>query len=175
MPRGKRAGTTSSTKKEFTVADHVELFSFFADENGNHTMGMFRGLPIWVSWFVTKGCDGTTEEGDTYYETTEQERTSFPSLANVPLVVLRSKNMRQERRGFQTFVVVPEGVSDPDYEAFHREWENYLASLPGEKAPRRHKKVRGEKLTSVVEQPVVNDEQSKVGLDHVQSSVENID
>lgn len=89
---------------------------------------MHRGLPIWVNWFSLRTVTEHDADGNACYETTEEERQGFPALTNVSRIVLNVEDWRSERRGFRTFVVFPEGVADPDYEAHWLEWEAYKTS-----------------------------------------------
>lgn len=124
MPRGKKKDQKLGTLKVSTPADDAALYATFADENGNDTCGMFHGLPTYVGYFMTKDPDEITPERHFVWNTTSEELAAFPALKGSPRVVVKSEDLRPTK-GFRFYVLVPEGVPSPDWDA----WDKYKADL----------------------------------------------
>lgn len=153
MPRGKRSGVTEGHKKADTPADVAELHTSFSDEEGNMTCGMLRGLPAWVHWFVgDREPSSQTEEGYNVYDTTEAERAAYPKLADLPQVIIHCDDVRHERNGFRHYVILPEGIPAPDYDAFKVETEARRVDQEAKDRSKRKRPKKDDHVEEVVEQ-----------------------
>lgn len=135
----KRVVSQCGTRKIPTPKSHIDN-NCVIDENGIHVVGRFRGFPAWVSWYALRNATEILDIEQSSYDVTDDEKDAFPQLKDVSKVILKVVDMRDEGKGFRTYVILPEGIKTPNYDLYLKEWNDYVLKMELEEASKKPKR-----------------------------------